>query len=70
MIIVAKIGKHLVGLLVDAVCDIITPTTSDALQLTPEVACESVRTALSPGLLALDGRMVSMIDLNQVLPPL
>ena len=43
VIIVAKIGPHLVGLLVDAVCDILT-VQHEALLPTPDVACDTVKT--------------------------
>ncbi len=66
VVIVARIGRHLVGLLVDAVCDILT-LRDGALQPTPEVACEAVRRFVK-GLLPLEDRMVSMISLEQLLP--
>ncbi len=66
VIIVAKVGRHLVGLLVDAVCDILT-ISDQALQPCPDVACNTVR-AFVTGLLPLEDRMVSMIALDQVLP--
>lgn len=66
VIIVARIGEQQVGLLVDAVCDIIT-VGDDALQPTPDVACETVRTFVK-GILSLDGRMISLISLDRVLP--
>jgi purine-binding chemotaxis protein CheW len=66
VIIVTKIENHLVGLLVDAVLDIIT-IQDHALQPTPDVACDTVKTFVK-GLLPLEDRMVSMISLDQVLP--
>ncbi len=66
VIIVTRIERQLVGLLVDAVCDIITVPLA-TLQPTPDVACETVRTFVK-GLLPLDHRMVSMIRLDQVPP--
>ena len=66
VIIVTKIDNHLVGLLVDAVLDIITIQDQE-LQPTPDVACDTVKTFVK-GLLPLDDRMVSMISLDQVLP--
>ena len=65
-VIVAKLDRRLVGLLVDAVCDILT-VQGAALQPTPDVACEAVKTFVK-GLLPLEDRMVSLIDLEQVLP--
>lgn len=66
VIIVAKVDGHLVGLLVDAVCDILT-VSEQALQPTPDVACDTVKSFVK-GLLALDERMVSLISLDKVLP--
>src|ERR1700754_4596421 len=43
VIIVAQIGAQTVGLLVDAVSDILT-VTDDAIQPTPEVASDTART--------------------------
>ncbi len=66
VIIVAQIGARLVGLLVDAVSDILTVTDA-SVQPTPDVASDMARTFVQ-GLLALDGRMISLIDLDRVLP--
>ena len=41
----------------------------DAVQQTPDVACETVKTFVK-GLLALEGRMISLISLEYVLPEL
>src|SRR6266481_3878473 len=57
VIIVAQIGAQLVGLLVDAVSDIIT-VTAGGIQPTPDVASELVKTFVQ-GILAIDGRMIS-----------
>jgi purine-binding chemotaxis protein CheW len=66
VIIVAQIGRQLVGLLVDAVSDILT--VSDAVvQPPPDVASEMVRNFVQ-GLLAIDGRMISLISLDRILP--
>jgi purine-binding chemotaxis protein CheW len=66
VIIVAQVQNQIVGLLVDAVSDILT-VTDDMIQPTPEVASEMVRTFVR-GLLAIEGRMVSFISLDRVLP--
>ncbi|MFM9942566.1 MAG: chemotaxis protein CheW [Hyphomicrobiaceae bacterium] len=66
VIIVAQVGRQLVGLLVDAVSDILT-TTDDRVQPTPDVACE-VAKAFVRGVLAIEGRMISLITLDNVLP--
>lgn len=66
VIIVAQVQQQIVGLLVDAVSDILT-ATDDMIQPTPDVASEMVRTFVR-GLLAIEGRMVSFISLDRVLP--
>jgi len=66
VIIVAQVEKQIVGLLVDAVSDILT-VSDDMIQATPDVASEMVRNFVR-GLLAIDGRMVSFISLDRVLP--
>lgn len=66
VIIVTRINDQQVGLLVDAVCDIIMVGEA-ALQDTPDVACETVKIFVK-GLLDLDGRMISLISLDKVLP--
>ena len=66
VIIVTRIQEQQVGLLVDAVCDIIT-VDDQTVQQTPDVACETVKTFVQ-GLLALEGRMISLISLDHVLP--
>ena len=68
VIIVAQIGSQLVGLLVDAVSDILT-VTDDVVQSTPEVASEVAKTFVR-GLLAIEGRMISLIGLDRILPEL
>lgn len=67
VIIVAEIGGHAVGLLVDAVSDILT-VKSDLIQPTPEIASETSR-AFVPGVIAVDGRMISLLALDILLPP-
>ena len=66
VIIVAQVAHQVIGLLVDAVSDILT-VNDGAIQPPPEVASEMVRTFVQ-GLLAIDGRMVSLISLDHVLP--
>lgn len=68
VIMVVKVGERTMGLLVDAVSDIIN-LTDDAVQPTPDVACDTVR-AFVKGLFAIDGRMISLISLDNVLPEL
>ncbi|HZZ30694.1 MAG TPA: chemotaxis protein CheW [Phenylobacterium sp.] len=68
VIIVAQIGPQVVGLLVDAVSDILT-VTDQAIQPTPDVASDAAKQFVR-GLLAVDGRMISLIGLERVLPDL
>jgi purine-binding chemotaxis protein CheW len=56
----------MVGLLVDAVSDILT-LSSDAIQPTPDVASEMAK-AFVRGVVAIEGRMISLIALDEVLP--
>ncbi len=66
VIIVAQVGHQVVGLLVDAVSDILT-VTQDSIQQTPEVASDMARNFVR-GVLAVEGRMISLIGLDQLLP--
>lgn len=65
VIIVAKVGRQLVGLLVDAVSDILS-VAPEMLQPTPDVGGEAAR-AFVRGVLAVDGRMISQIALDHAL---
>ncbi|WP_102959962.1 chemotaxis protein CheW [Mangrovicella endophytica] len=66
VIIVVRVNQQLVGLLVDAVSDILT-VTDDLLQPTPELASELAR-AFVRGVMAVEGRMISLIAVDNVLP--
>lgn len=66
VIIVAQIGVHTVGLLVDAVHDILT-VTDDLVHPTPDVASDMAKIFVR-GVIAVDQRMISLIALDQVLP--
>lgn len=66
VIIVAQIGRQVVGLLVDAVSDIFK-VSDEVVQPPPDVASEMVRNFVR-GLLAIDGRMISLISLDRILP--
>jgi purine-binding chemotaxis protein CheW len=68
VIIVVRIGPRLVGLLVDAVSEVLTATTEE-IQPTPDVSCDAVKMFIK-GILALDGRMISWITLDRILPEL
>ena len=66
VIIVAQICGQTVGLLVDAVSDILT-ITDEVVQPTPDVASDMAKTFVR-GLLAVEGRMISLIGLDHLLP--
>jgi purine-binding chemotaxis protein CheW len=65
-ILVTEIGERVVGLLVDGVSEILS-VSSDMLQPAPDVGCETTRHFVR-GLLALDGRMLTLLSLDRVLP--
>lgn len=66
VIIVVRVHNQTMGLLVDAVEDILT-VTEDMLQPTPDVSCEAVSKFVT-GIIAYEGRMISLISLDNVLP--
>src|SRR5450432_2530183 len=66
VVIVAQIGRQIVGLLVDAVSEILT-VADEAIQPTPDVASEMAKTFVR-GVLAMQGRMISLIALDDLLP--
>ncbi len=66
VIIVAQTGRQIVGLLVDAVSDIIA-VPSDKVQTTPDVGSEAARSFVV-GVMAIDDRMISLIALDSVMP--
>ena len=66
VIIVVKAGDRIMGMMVDAVSDILA-ATPDMIQETPDLACEEVKGFLN-GIVTLDGRMISEIALERLLP--
>ena len=68
VIIVAQTGRQVVGLLVDAVSDIIA-MPADKVQPTPDVGSEAAR-AFVLGVMAIEDRMISLIALESVMPTL
>lgn len=66
VIMVVNLGERTIGLLVDAVSDIIN-LTDDAVQPTPDVASDQVKTFVK-GLFSVEDRLVSLIALDRVLP--
>ncbi len=65
-IIVAQIGTHVVGLLVEGVSDIFTVSESD-IQPTPDVASEMAKRFVR-GVIPMEGRLISIIAMSSVLP--
>lgn len=66
VIMVAHIGDRLVGLLVDAVSDIID-LKDVAVQTTPDVGSDEVKGFIK-GIFSHEGRMVSLIEPDRILP--
>ena len=66
VIIVAFICGQLVGLLVDAVCETLTIDGAE-IQTTPDIGSEIVKVFVK-GLINIEGRMVTLIALDHVLP--
>jgi len=65
VIIITQVGSQTIGLLVDAVSDILTVNTG-TIQATPNVASELAR-VFTRGVIAMEGRMISLIALDSVL---
>ena len=65
VIIITQVGNQTIGLLVDAVSDILT-VNSGSIQPTPNVASELAR-VFTKGVIAMEGRMISLIALDSVL---
>ncbi|KWT65850.1 chemotaxis protein CheW [Hyphomicrobium sulfonivorans] len=66
VIIVVKVRSQVVGLLVDAVSDILTVTDAEMLP-PPDVASDMAKHFVC-GLLGIDGRMISILSVENVLP--
>ena len=64
--IVVKAGDRTVGLLVDAVSDILS-INDGMIQPTPDMACDAVRNFVR-GIISIEGRMISEISLDRILP--
>lgn len=64
--IVVQAGDRTVGLLVDAVSDILS-INDDMVQATPDVACDSIRSFVR-NIISIEGRMISEISLDRILP--
>lgn len=66
VIIVVHIGTRLVGLLVDGVSEILAADQA-TIQPTPNVGCDTVGRFVR-GIIAVEKRMISWIDINDILP--
>ena len=66
VIIVSQIGDRIAGLLVDAVSDILSLDV-ELIQPTPDVESQVARSFVR-GVVAMEGRMISIITLDSVLP--
>lgn len=66
VIIVANVGDRLLGLLVDAVSDIIS-VAQDSIQAPPDLSCDPSRSFIR-GLISMESRMISEIALDRLLP--
>ncbi|WP_304165905.1 chemotaxis protein CheW [Phenylobacterium aquaticum] len=66
VVMVVNQGSRTLGLLVEAVSDILN-MTEDMIQPTPDMACDTVKTFVK-GLFSIDGRMISLISLERILP--
>ncbi len=67
VIIVVQVENQLIGLLVDAVSEILSQA-ADAIKPMPEVATNSVKSFVR-GMLAIDDRMIGLIRLDAIMPP-
>ena len=65
-ILVAEVHGQMIGLLAEGVSEILTIGQTD-IQPTPEIASQAARDLIS-GVIAMDGRMISRIDLDAVFP--
>lgn len=64
VIMVVAVRNKVIGLLVDAVADIITVRTAD-IQPVPELE-HKIDTGFLSGLVTVDGRMVALLDLHRL----
>ena len=66
VIIIAIINRQVVGLLVEAVFDILSVAVEE-IQATPDVASETVKSFIE-GVLTVDDQMLRLVDLERILP--
>ena len=67
VVIVVWIGRKLVGLLVDEVCDILTVSAGD-VQQTPELSCPTVSFLVSALVKLGEDRIAGLLALGRLLP--
>lgn len=67
VIIIAVVSGQVIGILVDAVSDILG-VAQVAIQPTPSITSDTTR-AFVEGVIAVEDRMLRLIDLESVLPP-
>lgn len=65
VIIVVQVGDKMVGLLVDAVSDILG-ISDDTIQPIPEVSADFAR-AFARGIVAVEGRMICLLELDALI---
>ena len=68
VIVVIKIGERVIGLLVDAVSDIITPEVSD-IQPAPDLARDE-SSAFVDGIVVVDEKMITILSMNHLMDAL
>ncbi|CAN7207310.1 chemotaxis protein CheW [Rhizobium sp. LjRoot30] len=66
VIIVAQVNRKVVGLLVEAVSDILT-VTDENIQPTPEISSD-LEKQFARGILAIDKRMICLVELDGLFP--
>ena len=66
VIIVSQVGERIAGILVDAVSDILSLDPA-LIQPTPDVSSQAARSFVR-GVVAMEGRMISIITLDTILP--
>jgi purine-binding chemotaxis protein CheW len=66
VVVVVEAAGRIFGLLVDAVCDIVT-VTADMIQVPPDVG-SSATGKMVEGLITLDSRIVSIISMSALMP--
>jgi purine-binding chemotaxis protein CheW len=66
VVVVVEDDNRVAGLLVDAVCDIIT-VTDDMRQNTPETGSGTSRTYIE-GLIMMDNRIISVVSIPAIMP--